>query len=279
MSLRTLPPEWRDWVRENVARGCVAETMLPMLVEGGFAPALAQAALDEAFSGRALPEPAPVPRPGPRLDDGNMLDAGDRRVRVLSVLESPCVVHFGGLLSGDECDALVSLAEGRMEPSIVVDDHAGAFVPHADRTSAGACFQRSEFPLVATLEQRIAALLHWPVSHGEGLQVLRYALGAEYKAHFDFFDPDKPGSAVHLAEGGQRVGTLVMYLGDVEAGGGTRFPRLGFEVRPAKGDAVFFTDVDPQGRVDPRTLHAGLPVVRGHKVIATKWLRQHVHGS
>jgi len=279
MSLRTLPPEWRDWVHENVRRGCVAETMLPMLLQGGFAPALAQAALDEAFGGHALPEPAPVPRPGPRLEDGNTLDAGDRGVRVLSLLESPRVVHFGGLLSGDECDALVALAEGRLEPSTVVDDVAGAFVTHADRTSAGACFQRGEFALVATLERRIAALLHWPVDHGEGLQVLRYAPGAEYKAHFDFFDPDKPGSAIHLAEGGQRVGTLVMYLCDVEAGGGTGFPRLGFEVRPAKGDAVFFTDVDAQGRVDPRTLHAGLPVLRGHKVIATKWLRQRQHGG
>lgn len=262
-----------------MARGCVAETMLPMLLEGGFAPALAQAALAEARSGRVLPEPAPVPRPGPRLDGGNLLDGGDRQVRVLSVMDAPRLVHFGGLLSAEECDALVALAEARLEPSTVVDDIAGSFVPHADRTSAGACFQRAEFGLVATIEQRIAALLHWPVDHGEGLQVLRYAPGAEYKAHFDYFDPDKPGSAVHLAQGGQRVGTLVMYLSDVEAGGGTRFPRLGFEVWPAKGDAVFFTDVDAQGAVDPRTLHAGLPVLRGHKLIATKWLRQQAYGG
>lgn len=276
MSLLELPAEWRRWIEENVERGCTPDTMLPRLLDGGFDPTLAQAALDEARQGRL---PARALRPAPRLDGGNTIDCDGHPVRLLSVLDQPLVVHLGGLLRVDECDALVALASSRMAPSTVVDDQRGMAVPHADRTSAGAYFQRSEFALLATLESRIASLLDWPADRGEGVQVLRYAPGGQYKAHFDYFDPVKPGSAAHLAQGGQRVGTVVMYLCDVEAGGSTRFPSLGLEVRPSKGDAVFFADVDAGGRVDPRTLHAGAPVLRGTKIIATKWLRQTTYGA
>ena len=67
-------------------------------------------------------------------------------------------------------------------------------------------------PLVARIEARIAALLRWPVENGEGLQILRYRPGEEYKPHYDYFDPAQPGAAAILARGGQRLASLVMYL-------------------------------------------------------------------
>ena len=48
---------------------------------------------------------------------------------------------------------------------------------------------RGETPLIDTIERRIAALLRWPLEHGEGMQVLRYRPGAEYRPHHDYFDP------------------------------------------------------------------------------------------
>ena len=32
-------------------------------------------------------------------------------------------------------------------------------------------------------------LLNWPLENGEGLQVLHYRPGAEYKPHYDYFAP------------------------------------------------------------------------------------------
>ena len=49
-------------------------------------------------------------------------------------------------------------------------------------------------------DQTIAALLAWPVSHGEGLQVLRYRPGAEYQPHYDYFDPKEPGTKISIKE-------------------------------------------------------------------------------
>jgi prolyl 4-hydroxylase len=141
-----------------------------------------------------------------------------------------------------------------------------------DRTSDGMFFERGENDIVARIEQRIAALLRWPVEFGEGLQVLRYAPGAQYRPHYDYFDPGEPGTPTILKRGGQRVATLVMYLQEPEQGGATTFPDVGLEVAPKRGTGVFFSYERP----DPatRTLHGGAPVLAGEKWVATKWLRE-----
>jgi hypothetical protein len=63
---------------------------------------------------------------------------------------------------------------------------------------------------------RLATLVDWPLSHGEGLQVLRYQVGGQYRPHFDYFPRSGAASPAHLAQGGQRIGTVIVYLNDVE---------------------------------------------------------------
>ncbi len=128
--------------------------------------------------------------------------------------------------------------------------------------------------MVARLEARIAKLLNWPVENGEGLQVLHYQPGAEYKPHYDYFDPNEPGTPTILKRGGQRVATVIVYLGEPEKGGGTTFPNVNLVVAPKRGNAVFFSYDKPH----PSTLslHGGAPVIAGEKWIATKWLREGV---
>ena len=99
-----------------------------------------------------------------------------------------------------------------MARSETVDNLTGGSEVNVARTSRGMFFERGETGLIDRIEQRIAAMLRWPVQNGEGLQVLHYQPGAEYKPHYDYFDPVHPGSAAILKRGGQRVGTLLMYL-------------------------------------------------------------------
>ena len=80
------------------------------------------------------------------------------------------------------------------------------------RTSDGMFFNRGENPLCERIERRLAAMVRWPYENGEGLQVLRYRHGAQYVPHYDYFDPAQPGTPRILQRGGQRVGTIVMYL-------------------------------------------------------------------
>lgn len=281
-ALARLPQEWQQWINENLARRCEPHTMAAVMVrDGHFDNLLAQAAIEEARRARfpQLPvAPSPEPRVLPRIDtSSNRVAAGDREVEILLSLRAPRVVVVGGLLADEECDELIAYSYDRLERSPVVADSDGKTQVHAHRTSRGAMLQRAESPLVARIEARLEALTGWPAERGEGLQVLRYEKANEYRPHFDWFDPALPGPRKHLERGGQRVATVVMYLSDVEQGGGTSFPKAGLQVQPKKGSAVFFLNVGEFGEPDQLSLHAGEPVERGVKVVATKWMRERAY--
>lgn len=276
-------PELRQWIVEQAQAGHSSESVLRSMKAAGWDEAVAIEAMESTLRGHldqhaaasslppARPEPVRVPEPDV-ADSPLYLDAGDRRVAVLTTLASPRVVVFGGLLSDDECDALIDAARPRMSRSLTVATRTGGEELNADRTSQGMFFQRGETALVRTIEARIARLVNWPLQNGEGMQVLQYVPGTEYKPHYDYFDPDELGTPTILRRGGQRVGTVVMYLSEPEKGGGTTFPDLSLEVAPKRGNAVFFSYSRPHPST--RTLHGGAPVIAGEKWIATKWLRE-----
>jgi prolyl 4-hydroxylase len=191
---------------------------------------------------------------------------------VLQAMYNPRVVVFGGLLSDEECEQLIAQATPRLARSLTVATKTGGEEVNADRTSNGMFFQRGENELVSRLERRFARLLNWPEENGEGLQILQYGPGAEYKPHYDYFDPAEPGTPTILKRGGQRVGTLIMYLHEPTKGGGTVFPDVHLEVSPRRGNGVFFSYERPHPST--KSLHGGAPVIEGEKWIATKWLRE-----
>lgn len=194
-------------------------------------------------------------------------------MQVLFTLRYPRIVLFGDFLSGEECDALIEAARDRLQPSKVVSREDGSDgVLENVRTSNGMFFARGQTELVRRIETRIARLANWPEERGEGMQVLHYREGARYLPHFDFFPPSAPGSEAVLRRGGQRVATILMYLNEPENGGGTFFPDIGLNICAHRGNALFFSYVDPNR--DTKTLHAGQPVIQGQKWLATKWLRQ-----
>lgn len=274
-----ITPELRAWIIEQAEAGFAGPVVLQSMLDAGWDEEVAvhamETVLTEALRDKAQPAPAAAQRAMPEPDLARSparIDVGDREVEVLMSLDSPRVVLFGNLLSPEECDALIAAAEPRMARSLTVATRTGGEEVNDDRTSDGMFFQRAENDVVSRLEARIARLVRWPVENGEGLQVLHYRPGAEYKPHYDYFDPDEPGTPTILRRGGQRVGTLVIYLNDPEAGGGTTFPDVQLEVAPRRGNAVFFSYDRPHPST--RTLHGGAPVISGEKWIATKWLRE-----
>jgi len=244
------------------------------MVDSVWTDADAAAALDEGLRELGMATawrprvPAIPPADRIALSDGQV-------VTVRARFRRPAAALLDNVLSPEECEQLIAHAMQKgLAPSSVVDAGTGQSVGHHARSSTGVFMTMAETPVIACLERRLGELTGWPLTHGEGLQVLRYAPGQEYRAHFDWFDPAKSGSAVHLARGGQRVGTTVVYLAVPDAGGGTSFPTAGLDVLPRAGGAIFFQDVDGLGRPDPMSLHAGVPVVQGVKIVATYWQRQ-----
>jgi prolyl 4-hydroxylase len=272
-------PELRKWIVEQAQAGHDAASVLKAMLASGWnqdtAVEAMESTLRDHLEGQARADglPPAVRVPDPPLEESPLyLDAGDRHVEVLQAMYAPRVVVFGKLLSDEECEQLIALATPRLARSLTVATKTGGEEVNADRTSHGMFFQRGENDVVRRIEERIARLVNWPVENGEGLQILQYGPGAEYKPHYDYFDPTEPGTPTILKRGGQRVATLVMYLGEPEKGGGTVFPDVHMEVAPRRGNAVFFSYERPHPST--HTLHGGAPVLAGEKWIATKWLRE-----
>lgn len=271
---QSVTPELRRWIDEQAEAGHRREAVLEAMKASGWDEAVAIGALDAVLAQRPVAAPTvAVALPEPDLRGAPpSVWAHDREVRIVMAMREPRVVVFADLLDADECAEIIELARQRLERSHTVDLATGDSELNAARTSEGMFFNRAEHPVCARLEERLAALLHWPVENGEGLQVLRYRPGAEYKPHYDYFDPAQPGTPTILKRGGQRVASIVMYLNTPLKGGATTFPDVQLEVAPQQGHAVFFS----YDRPDPttRSLHGGAPVLEGEKWVATKWLRE-----
>ena len=278
-SKQQVTPQLRGWIVEQAQAGHSAESVLKAMLASGWNEDIAVEAMEETLRGHLESQavanglPPSVRVPEPELDESPLyIDTGDRRVAVLQTMADPRVVVFGSVLSDEECDQLIALARPRLARSLTVATKTGGEEVNADRTSNGMFFQRGETELVRRIERRLAVLANWPEENGEGLQILQYGPGAEYKPHYDYFDPSEPGTPTILKRGGQRVATIVMYLAEPAKGGGTVFPDVHLEVAPKRGNAVFFSYERPHPST--RTLHGGSPVLAGEKWIATKWMRE-----
>ncbi len=280
---QVITPQLREWIISQAQAGFAADQVLASMKASGWNEDVAIDAMESTLQAHlqttvkatqqasALPTPVAVPELA--IGDSPLyLQLEDRRVSVLTCMRDPDIVVIGDFLSMEECDGLIEGAKPRMARSLTVETTSGGEEVNADRTSNGMFYARAETELIARIERRLAQLTRWPVDNGEGLQILHYLPGAQYKPHYDYFDPSEPGTPTILKRGGQRVATILMYLHEPEAGGGTVFPDARLIVAPKKGHAVFFS----YNRAHPitKSLHGGEPVVRGEKWVATKWLRE-----
>jgi len=181
------------------------------------------------------------------------------------VCEAPAIVSFPGLFSAAECAWLAAAAAPMLEPAVVIDPGSGRQVRDRVRICDSVGFPWPlENPAIHALNRRLAAASGTSVGQGEPLQVLRYRPGGEYKPHFDAI----PGFD------NQRAMTFLVWLSEDYEGGETVFPTPGLKLKGRPGDGLLFRNTGADGRPDPAAGHAGLPVTRGEKLIASRWIRE-----
>ncbi|EFN51227.1 hypothetical protein CHLNCDRAFT_28161 [Chlorella variabilis] len=219
-----------------------------------------------------------------------MSSASSTRLPLLHILLKvlswdPRIFLYQRLLTEEECDHMMTKAGPRLTRSGVVDvDNPGGESVSDIRTSYGMFFDRGEDEVVREVERRLSEWSLIPPGHGEGIQVLRYENGEEYKPHFDYFFDN-----LSVQNGGNRLATILMYLAEPEFGGETVFPNVkappeqtleagysecatqGLAVKPRKGDAVLFFSLRTEGTLDKGSLHGSCPTLKGFKFAATKW--------
>lgn len=178
-----------------------------------------------------------------------------------------------GFLDAGACAGLVAMIDAQRRPSTVSDFNGDA----AFRTSE-TCDLAAADPLVAAVDAALAAFTGLDPLHGEPLQGQRYAVGQEFKAHTDYFEPNGVDYDRYCSVAGNRTWTAMVYLNEPEAGGATRFKAVDKTIQPETGKLVCWDNRRADGSLNPATIHHGMKVRAGTKYVITKWYRERPWG-
>jgi prolyl 4-hydroxylase len=174
------------------------------------------------------------------------------------------------ILEPHECDYIISKAESSFARSTVV----GVDGPDESRTSETAWIGKDD-PVARKILERACELTGKCYKNAEDLQVVRYKPGTYYRAHHDACCEDSEACSLFENKGGQRVGTLLVYLNDEFTDGETHFPDFGdLKMKAPPGSAIFFKPLGSEDRCHPKALHAGLPISSGTKYVCNAWVRE-----
>lgn len=209
----------------------------------------------------------------------NILERWSQYEPVLMKDGDPYHVVFQNFLSDSEADTLIGWLE-KLNPKRSTtqtnewDNSAGVMkqAHNQARTSENAwCTGRCwNDPVVRRVTNRIAQIAQVPIRNFESYQLLRYTKGQYYRTHSDCNNNDR----AETQTAGHRIFTFFIYLSDVEEGGHTLFPRLDVKVKPKKGAAAFWPDVQNMNpkRCDKRYDHHAMDVIKGVKYGANIWI-------
>lgn len=171
------------------------------------------------------------------------------------------------------CAALIERIDAVRRPSTIADANGDATY----RTSETGDLDPADPPVIA-VERRIAALTGLNAVYGEPLQGQRYAVGQEFKAHTDYFEPAGVDYQRYCGVAGNRTWTVMIYLNTPQAGGATRFKVIDKIVQPETGKLVVWNNRRADGSPNAATLHQGMKVRSGVKYVITKWFREGAWG-
>ena len=178
--------------------------------------------------------------------------------------ETPIYV-IDNFFSDEDCEELIA---DTIKKNELIESPLTRYNPDEPnfRTSKTAMFKDNK--LHNYIENKILQQTQIKENIPEMGQIQYYKVGNEFKAHWDFFDPDIDWTFLN---NGQRTWTCMVYLNDVLDGGETFFTNLNQKIKPKKGRAVIWCNLFDDGTLNRETMHAGLPIKDGEKWIITKW--------
>jgi len=185
----------------------------------------------------------------------------------------PRVYTVDNFINPAECRHMIGCAEAAgMNRAKVSGAEEG--VISKGRTNSLCWIDHATDTITYQIAAWVAGLIGMPLSHAERFQVIHYGEGAEYKPHFDAFNPETSAGKRNWQNGGQRLITALCYLNTPEKGGGTVFPKLKLSVPAEAGKLVVFHNCTPGTVVrHAHSLHGGAPVDIGEKWAFNLWFR------
>lgn len=191
------------------------------------------------------------------------------------IYDHPYIVKFHEFLRLDEPQLLIELAKDNYSRSTMLID--GELTRNPRRTSQTATLTENGYddgpycPEIEAIYRRVCILLGCSRQQIEGLMVVKYEVGEQFKKHYDYFEAEDESA---LENGGQRIGTFFVWLNDLEdnSGGETEFTELGLKCIPDKRCALFWWN-QYGDNVIPETEHRCCPVKKGTKYVLNIWVR------
>jgi TPR repeat protein len=204
-----------------------------------------------------------------KIDVAALRSAPSARV----VFERPRIAVFERFATEDECQWLIGRAGGGLQRAKVYRGSATAqdAETRTNREMSLTIFNADV--ALSLIRDRIAAACGAAVTHFEIAKILHYSPGEQFALHADFIEAKTPELARELAARGQRAATFLIYLNAGYEGGATQFPRLDWQYRGGRGDALLFSNVNTDGGPDYDTVHAGMPPTSGEKWVLSQWIR------
>lgn len=220
------------------------------------------------MSSPPYPDDADLPSPARAAFGQSVAQKLRRNPMVGTIAQAPLEIFVRhGFATPSECSAIMAQVDAGAVPSKL-------FSGSENYRTSSSCNLDAADPLVDKITRRVDALLGMPGDQGETFQGQRYQPGQEYQRHCDYFPKGVSYWPAMRDAGGQRCWTAMLYLNAVEEGGETQFLRAGLVVPPRPGTLLIWNNLRADGSPNGDTLHAALPVVRGHKYVLTKWYRE-----
>ena len=131
-----------------------------------------------------------------------------------------------------------------------------------------------------SLATQMVTNTHWSTTN---YQITNYGLGGLCESHIDpvgILEQDENHTKMNMPNlliHGDILGTVMAWLSNTEAGGGTSYLSPGYEgvILPERGAIAFWYDLTSDGRRDIHSTHGGCPVLKGSKWIMNKWIHMY----
>ena len=212
----------------------------------------------------------PIARAADEVDLGSWLNLPAVQI----VMPSPHILAAPAFLSPGLYDWLIARARPHLIRAQTFDPRTGGPQVQGGRNHSSVGFSTVHSDVViAVIRARMALLTGHSLMGFEDISVLHYSPGEQFAPHYDFIDTSTSAGQQEIASSGQRAVTFLAYLNEGYDGGETAFPLLGRGFKGNRGDALFYSNILPDGSPDRRTMHTGTPLKRGEKWLMSQWIR------
>lgn len=268
MVITTFTPEWKLWIWSNIVNGYDKESIFNVLLNNGFDYNLIKRELEieptntliwqRQYTQENLNQPYEVEL----YPYNKSLCDNPRAYRVENNLME--VYHFPELLTFNECDELVSMTNKKLNSQKRVKGATNGLIYNLDKKSE----------IYKTINDRLNSVLGMLDSFGEDIFIQKITKDYNYEEKYDFILPPTKETDPLYETHGFRAWTVQISLNNITEGGQLTLSSIQRNVKPVKGDAIIYKNIQHNGQPNVNTKHIHQPTEEGDKYVLFKYYRQ-----